>query len=238
VSCFGLNSKSAFDKVLHANLVNVCVPQVSHLPQELLEHVMLFILTAKKLSSLLDCTVVCQSNTKTPLLFSNPALNKILKIIESFGLSSSTMIVRMLDQIDKFCSKFVAPPRIPSAWEVIEVKRKLGDLIVFGKPDKNNGILDIFCPSVLWSFLKTKIWDNQHFPKKPDLNESGQIQYFCKSFDSNIWHLVGNFKNSGTLPYFYIQRKFKDVSRVRGFFSYFNHPLKIVYFRAAVGFTL
>ena len=39
----------------------------------------------------------------------------------------------------------------------------------------------------------------------------------------------------GSLPYAYIMRKFKDLSRKRSIISYFHHPLKEVYFRAAAG---
>jgi hypothetical protein len=58
--------KSIFDKVLHANLVNlnVSAPQVSLFSWALVEHVMLYILTLNQLS-VLDCSVVCQSNTKS-----------------------------------------------------------------------------------------------------------------------------------------------------------------------------
>ena len=51
----------------------------------------------------------------------------------------------------------------------------------------------------------------------------------------NKWSDIGKFYSLGSLPYAYVIRKFKDLSRKRNIISYFHHPLKQVYFRAAAG---
>ena len=60
-------------------------------------------------------------------------------------------------------------------------------------------------------------------------------QFFKFTYDHQGWASVERYFTHGSLPYAYIMRKFKDLSRKRSIISYFHHPLKEVYFRAAAG---
>ena len=61
------------------------------------------------------------------------------------------------------------------------------------------------------------------------------MSYFKYTYDSNNWSKFGSFNPQGSSPYPYMNRKFKDLSRSRGIISYFHHPLKDIYFKAAAG---
>jgi hypothetical protein len=148
ISCLGFQTSSSLNKVLHANLNNVCAPDKKRLPHEIFEQVNLFVYSVKNLSALLDLNMMCQSVSPIPKLFIHAKLNKALSLIESYGPSSSTLILKTLSEIDKFC-------KLPTSCVSIPTHTFLGIL--------------------------------------------------------------------------------KNLERVRGFFSYYNHPLKIVYFRATVG---
>ena len=131
--------------------------------------------------------------------------------------------------------KHLPLPLIPTTAQVQKVKKNLSQKLVLSAPDKNSGIPDIYCPSILWKEMHTLFYSNINFQRQPHLSTECVLQHFKYTFDSKNWHSIGFFNMKGSLPYPYKIRKFKDLSRSRSIISYFHHPLKDIFFKAAVG---
>ena len=83
--------------------------------------------------------------------------------------------------------------------------------------------------------MYTSFWNNIHFQKQPHLSNETLFQHFKFTYESKNWSNIGSFNYQGSAPYPYMNRKFKDLNRTRGIISYFHHPLKDIYFKAAAG---
>ena len=167
-------------------------------------------------------------------IFINKAFNRQFDILNSFR-PQPPFIWKLIQELDSFPQTFQCPSNIPSTPQVLKAKRFLSDKLILSAPDKNSGIPDLYCPTILWENMRSSFWCNIHFQKQPHLSEQSILSYFKYTFDANNWNLYGSFNVHGSAPYPYMNRKFKDLSRNRGIISYFHHPLKDIYFRAAAG---
>ena len=93
----------------------------------------------------------------------------------------------------------------------------------------------IYCPALLWNDMLNCFWNNNNFQIHLHHTPDSILLFFKFTYDHQGWASVGRYFTHGSLPYAYIMRKFKDLSRKRSIISYFHHPLKEVYFRAAAG---
>ena len=102
--------------------------------------------------------------------------------------------------------------------------------------DKNTGALISFCPSnYLKATLKLFNWTNDNaYYELCELNEDQILKLWKKLFQQNKTASdLGNFNHNGRVPYAYAIPKDKDTKRFRPVVSYFKHPLKMIYNRAA-----
>ena len=100
-----------------------------------------------------------------------------------------------------------------------------------GFPDKNSGIPDIYCPTILWNDMYNSFYKNINFERRHHLSEECILQHFKHAYESNKWVVFGSFKENGSVPYPYKIRKFKDLSRSRGIISYFHHPSRGIFLK-------
>ena len=123
----------------------------------------------------------------------------------------------------------------PTCSQILQTRNALGRNLVLGIPDKNSGIPDLYCPSILWKDMYTSFYTNPNFQRQHHLSEQAVLQHFKYTYEANGWSIFGSFREHGSVPYPYKVRKFKDLSRSRSIISYFHHPLKQVFFVAAAG---
>ena len=117
-------------------------------------------------------------------------------------------------------------PLVPTTAQVLQAKHFLSQKLVLSAPDKNSGISDLYCPSILWKEMHTTFYCNINFHRQPHLSTECVLQHFKYTFDSKKWCSIGTFNIKGSLPYPYKIRKFKDLSRSRSIISYFHHPYR------------
>gem|GEM_PF-1487133 len=234
VSALGHNMSSIFDHVLHSNLNNVCSPNILSFPEEFLSAFMAYYYNVVDF-----CEIFKEPITFLPLVppsnyFKNKAFNRLTDILQSYT-PQPPHIVRIIQEFDSFPQTFIPPCHIPTSSQVQKVARFLSGKLVLGAPDKNAGIPDLYCPSILWDHMYTSFWNNIHFQKQPHLSNETLFQHFKFTYESKNWSNIGSFNYQGSAPYPYMNRKFKDLNRTRGIISYFHHPLKDIYFKAAAG---
>ena len=234
ISTLGHETKSPYDNVLHSNLNNVCSPNILSFPEEFHRAFMTYYYNI-----LHFCEIFKESVTFFPLSPSskyctNKAFNNLFDTLNSFS-SQPPCIWKIIHELDSFPQSFKAPAHIPTSFQVQQVSRLLLQKLVRSTPDKNIGVPDVYCPSILWKQMYTSFWKNVHFQKCPHLSAQSLLLYFKHVFDVNNWSKFGSFNSQGEAPYPYIKRKFKDLSRLQGIISYFHHPLKDIYFKVAAG---
>ena len=234
ISTLGHSTSSIFDNVLHSNLNNVCSPNIKSFPEEFFdsftmyyEHVFKFCDTFKEPIHFLPFL-------KPSTCFKNKAFNRLIEVLNGFAPQPSFMW-KIIQELDSFPQTFSPSPLIPTTAQVLKVKHFLSQKLVLSAPDKNSGIPDLYCPSILWKEMHTSFYSNINFQRQPHLSTECVLQHFKYTFDSKNWHSIGFFNMKGSLPYPYKIRKFKDLSRSRSIISYFHHPLKDIFFKAAVG---
>ena len=104
--------------------------------------------------------------------------------------------------------------------------------------DKNTGASISFCPvKFLSSTLKMFNWkNNDSYYKLCNMNQQDIFKIWIHEFHNcEAATQLGNFNHKGYIPYAYAIPKDKDTSRFRPVVSYFKHPLKLIYNRAARG---
>ena len=234
ISILGHETSSIFDSVLHANLNNVCSPNIKSFPEEFLNSFMTYYHGVLDFCESFKEPIPFLPLTLPSKIFVNKAFNRQFDILNSFR-PQPPFIWKLIQELDSFPQTFQCPSNIPSTPQVLKAKRFLSDKLILSAPDKNSGIPDLYCPTILWENMRSSFWCNIHFQKQPHLSEQSILSYFKYTFDANNWNLYGSFNVHGSAPYPYMNRKFKDLSRNRGIISYFHHPLKDIYFRAAAG---
>ena len=80
--------------------------------------------------------------------FVNKAFNRQFDILNSFK-PQPPFIWKIIENLDTFPQTFQPPPLIPTAFEVQKTKRFLSDKLILGAPDKNSGVPDLYCPSII-----------------------------------------------------------------------------------------
>ena len=141
----------------------------------------------------------------------------------------------LISQLDQYSDSFSSNSPSPSITEVCHAAKTLGSKLLLSAPDKNYGISDIYSPLILWQDIFSSFWDNRNFQKQPHLSIQSVFSHLKYIYAKNKWSDIGKFYSLGSLPYAYVIQKFKDLSRKQNIISYFHHPLKQVYFRAAAG---
>ena len=138
-------------------------------------------------------------------------------------------------QLDQYSDSFSSNSPSPSITEVSHAAKTLGSKLVLSAPDRNYGTSDIYSPLILWQDIFLSFLDNRNFQKQLHLLIQSVFSHLKYIYANNKWSDIGKFYSLGFLPYAYVTRKFKDLSRKRNIISYFYHPLKQVYFRASAG---
>jgi hypothetical protein len=149
---------------------------------------------------------------KPSTFFKNKALNRLIEVLYGFAPQPSFMW-KIIQELDSFPQTFSPSPLIPTTAQVLKVKHFLSQKLVLSAPDKNSGIPDLYCPSILWKEMHTSFYSNINFQRQPYLSIKCVLQHFKYTFDSKNWHSIGFFNMKGSLPYPYKIRKFKDLSR-------------------------
>ena len=72
-------------------------------------------------------------------------------------------ILSIIEEFDKFPEKFTPYTLLPTMKEVQIASKLLGQHLVLSTPDRNAGIPDIYCPSLLWTDMLNMLWNNVNF---------------------------------------------------------------------------
>ena len=233
ISVLGPNTTSSFDQVLHCNMNNAAVPNIRSFPEEFFTSFHTYYDEACSFSHKFSEIFSCTPQISYPIIFKNKAFNKLYSLMTTFN-DLPMFILSIIEEFDKFPEKFTPYTLLPTMKEVQIASKLLGQHLVLSTPDRNAGIPDIYCPSLLWTDMLNMLWNNVNFKRQPLHTPHGIILFFKYTYDENDWVSIGRFRH-GSLPYAYITRKFKDLSRKRSIISYFHHPLKEIYFRTAAG---
>ena len=233
ISILGHETSSIHDVVLHANLNNVCSPNVKSFPEEFFDSFLAFYDDVFDFCETFKEPICFIPFSKPSTWFKNKGFNHLNEILNTFAAQPS-FIWKIVQEFDSVPQTFDPPPHIPTHAQVLQVKSALSKLVL-GFPDKNSGIPDIYCPTILWNDMYNSFYKNINFERKDHLSKECILQHFKHAYESNKWVVFGSFKENGSVPYPYKIRKFKDLSRSRGIISYFRHPLKKVFFVAATG---
>ena len=109
--------------------------------------------------------------------------------------------------------------------QVMEVKNSCKDLVM-GPFDKNSGKTWIACQCVYAKFMHQHFIDNTNYKRTcPDFAELTRLYNRISRSTTNIRTIK--------LPYAYVLIKHKDWNKARPIVSYFHHPLRTTYKRAA-----
>jgi len=120
---------------------------------------------------------------------------------------------------------------LPSNRTIINLYKTYKDKLVFAPLDKNPGCLFISCPCVQREHIKKmSIDDTDHYVEVDttleEINHKLEDLYAqLKDPSKKKWGYV----RSGSLPYFYILNKDKDVKRDRPLVSYRKHPFRRIF---------
>jgi hypothetical protein len=76
--------------------------------------------------------------------------------------------------------------------------------------------------------MKKNFWENEVNYKRVAFNSKTIVTSYLDTFKKQQWGKFASFNHTGSLPYPYVLRKQKDLSRSRPVVSYANHPLKKV----------
>ena len=107
------------------------------------------------------------------------------EILNTFAAQQS-FIWKIVQEFDSFPQTFDPPPHIPTQAQVLQVKSALSKLVL-GFPDKNSGIPDIYCPTILWNDMYNSFYKNINFERKDHLSEKCILQHFKHAYESNKW---------------------------------------------------
>ena len=234
VSTLGHTTSSKFDRVLHSNMKNVAVPNIRSFPETFLASFCQYQHQVETFSDCLYESFTMPNLTSYEQIFKNKAFNQFYSIM-SFFMEPPKTILNIIQEFDNFPNTFSSSTSLPTISEVRHTSKTLGQYLVLSSPDKNAGIPDIYCPALLWNDMLNCFWNNNNFQIQPHHTPDSSLSFFKFTYDHQGWASVGRYFTHGSLPYAYIMRKFKDLSRKRSIISYFHHPLKEVYFRAAAG---
>ena len=167
-------------------------------------------------------------------IFKNKAFNKLHSMLTTFKILPH-FILSIISQFDQFPESFSIKSPLPTISEVRHVRKALGSQLILAAPDRNSGVADIYCPTILWDYIFSSFWKNSNFQLQEVFTPESIISHFKFNYEQNNWSTIGKFLPFGSLPYAYVMRKFKDLTRKQNIISYFYHPLKEVYSRAAAG---
>jgi hypothetical protein len=158
--------------------------------------------------------------------------------VAGYGGSVQEKLVQHCKSLEKelHCFANEVSPLCPSLFEVTQVNKALSKLIVIAPPDKNSGLPDLFCLKTAWNFMFSHYWNKPQHYQKTTFSIESVLSNFLSKYHKHNWVRFGNFNHKGAIPYPYIVRKFKDVTRIRGITSYFLHPLKNILFVSASAF--
>jgi hypothetical protein len=231
ISCLGTATTSPDHKqVLHSNGNNISIPSPFAFQTQLLTSLLSFL---RELSSFIFTT----SKTKVKLPHKIPnychPIDNIYHLLHSLHIEEHIFLP--LIQILKNQHQLYHPT-LPNLSQVLFTKTHLQPHLIISSPDKNSGAIDLACKQIFWSHMKTHYWDNKHHFSCLSPPPSYFLHKFSAIHKSLQWYKIAPFRKSGSLPYVYIIRKFKDLTRIRGITSYYNHPLKKVLFFSASGF--
>ena len=157
-------------------------------------------------------------------IFKNKALTVFIPLFQPS--IHRLFILSLISQLDQYSNSFSLNSPSPSISEVCHAAKTLGSKLLLSAPDRNYGISDIYSPLILWQDIFSSFWDNRNFQKQPHLSIQSVFSHLKYIYAKNKWSDIGKFYSLGSLPYAYVTRKFKDLSRKRNILSYFHHPLK------------
>ena len=224
ISVLGPMTSSKFDRVLHSNMNNVCVPNIKSFPELFLASFCAFYDQAYFFSQKFMDPIPDAIYAPSKRIFKNKALTVFIPLFQP--LIHQLFILLLISQLDQYSDSFSSNSPLPSIYRSCHAAKTLGSKLVLSAPDRNCGTSDIYCPLILWHDIFSSFWENRNFQKQLHLSIQSVFSHLKYIYAKNKWSDIGKFYSLGSLPYAYVTRKFKDLSRKRNILSYFHHPLK------------
>ena len=140
ISILGHETSSIFDSVLHANLNNVCSPNIKSFPEEFLNSFMTYYHGVLDFCESFKEPIPFLPLTLPSKIFVNKAFNRQFDILNSFR-PQPPFIWKLIQELDSFPQTFQCPSNIPSTPPVLKAKRFLSDKLILSALIKIVGFL-------------------------------------------------------------------------------------------------
>ena len=184
ISTLGHDTTSKFDHVLHSNLNDVCVPNIQSFPEQFLTSFLGFYDQVNFFTKTFMELITHVTLSPSQHLFKNKAFDRIYSIFSTFN-TPPKFVLTLISQLDQYATSFIITPYSPSPYisEVNCVAKTLGPRLVLSAPDRNSGIPDLYCPSILWQDMFSSFWENRNFKNKHMFLQSLFFSHFKYIYD-------------------------------------------------------